>query len=78
MSVQCIRSLGFVFFGIEIAIGIEIDAVDFLILSNLVSYSAETAEQFFVSKRHISSIPIAILISIWMILSTGYIVPSGA
>jgi len=44
MSVQCIRLLGFVFFGIEIAIGIEIDAVDFLIFSNLVSSSAETAE----------------------------------
>jgi len=44
MSVQCIRLLGSVFIGIEIAIGIEIDAVDSLILSNLVSSSAETAE----------------------------------
>src|SRR6056297_3933322 len=39
MSVQCIR-----FFGIEIAIGIKIDAVGRLILTNLVASSAETAE----------------------------------
>jgi len=38
MSVPCIRLLGSVF------IGIEIDAVDSLILSNLVSSFAETAE----------------------------------
>jgi len=38
MSVPCIRLLGSVF------IGIEIDAVDSLILSNLVSSTAETAE----------------------------------
>ena len=44
MSVQCIRLLGFSFFGIEIAIGIEIDAVGRLILSNLGASSAETAE----------------------------------
>ena len=44
MSVQCIRLLGLSFFGIEIGIGIEIDAVDRLIISNLVKSSAETAE----------------------------------
>ena len=38
MSVQCIRLLGFSFFGIEI------DAVGRLIISNLGASSAETAE----------------------------------
>ncbi|MDY6824568.1 MAG: hypothetical protein SWH68_12345, partial [Thermodesulfobacteriota bacterium] len=73
--------LGFSFFKIEIAIGIGIDAVGRLILSNLVASSAETAEhrghsvefiQFLVSKRHISLIPIAIPISIWIIPTTEY------
>ncbi|MDY6822651.1 MAG: hypothetical protein SWH68_02475 [Thermodesulfobacteriota bacterium] len=69
--------LGFSFFGIEIAIGIGIDAAGRLILSNLVASSAETVEhrghpvefilQFLVSRRNISSIPIAIPISIWII-----------
>ena len=35
MSVQCIRLLRYSFFGIEIAIGIEIDAVGRSILSNI-------------------------------------------
>ncbi len=72
MSVQCIRLLGFSFFGIEIAIGIGIDAVGGLILSNNVIYRKTIDIQFLVSKRHISSIPIAIPISIWIILTYAY------
>jgi hypothetical protein len=67
MSVPCIRLLGSVFIGIEIAIGIEIDAVDSLILSNKA-----INVQFFVPKRHVASIPIAIPIWIWMIPTGDY------
>jgi|GEM_PF-5858343 len=76
MSIQCIRLLELSFLGNEIAIGIEIDAGGRMPCSNLGAYRKTIDIQFLVSKRHISSIPIAmpiaIPISIRIILTRGH------
>jgi len=72
MSIQCIRLFGFRFFGIEIAIGIEIDlikSIDCTVFLHTIASSTESAEHRchaiqldlslpIISTRHIMHIPI--------------------
>jgi len=56
--------VGLSLLGIEIAVGIDIDARGRVPCSNLIVYRKTIDIQFLVSNRHISSIPTAISIAI--------------